>query len=264
MNGTSLLAVESLCASVRASRNRWFSHRTRTVLENVSLTVRTGEVLGIIGQSGSGKSTLGRCIIGLHEPDSGRVMFDSQQLFPRLSTQRLIHPEIQMVFQAGGASLDPYMNIRDTLMEGIEARLHAGAPEPEQTLRTLLDAVGLSEELLGRLPSQLSGGQRQRVAIARALGAQPRLLILDEPTSALDILTQQQIIQLIKDIKNREHLSLLLITHDLTVAAHLCDRIAVLHQGKVIEQGNARAICSEPRHPVTQRMVDDTLALRRS
>lgn len=261
MRGTPLLDIERLCASVRGRRNRWFADQTQTVLESVSLMVQTREVLGIIGQSGSGKSTLARCIVGLHEPDSGRIIFDSQQLFPRSSSRRRIHPEMQMVFQAGGASLDPHMNIRQILIEGIEARLHAGAPDPNCTLRTLLDAVGLSEELLERLPSQLSGGQRHRVAIARALAAQPRLLILDEPTSSLDILTQQQIIRLIKDIKDREHLSILLITHDLAVALHLCDRIAVLHQGRVIEQGEARVICSEPHHPITQRMVEDTLVL---
>jgi ABC-type glutathione transport system ATPase component len=164
-----------------------------------------------------------------------------------------------MVFQASGASLDPRMSVRDCLREGIEARPHAGAPNIDEAMFELLEAMGLESDLLPLLPGQLSGGQRQRIAIARAFAAQPSLLILDEPTSALDLITQRQILSLLPQTRDRFHVSIILITHDLDTAVSVCDRIAVLHDGAIVEQAASRELASYQRHPFTRQLFADSL-----
>lgn len=215
--------------------------------------------MGLVGQSGSGKSTLARCVAGLQKPDGGSILFRSVNIFPHEENRKRFRAEIQMVFQASSASLDPMMTVKECLREGIEARPHAGAPDINEAMCELLDAVSLEKDLLTCYPDQLSGGQRQRIALARALAAQPTLLILDEPTSALDLLTQQQILSLLCWVRERFYLSIILITHDLGIALSVCDRIAVLHDGVIVEDATPRVLGSYQQHPVTRQLFSDSL-----
>ncbi len=253
-----LLLILNLQCSMVPSHRRGFLTRRAVVLSDVSLSLEEGKILGLVGPSGSGKSTLARCIVGLQRPDRGSILFKSVNIFPEENNRRRFRTEMQMVFQASSASLNPMMSVRDCLREGLEARPHAGAPDLEEAMVELLEAMGLESDLLPLLPGQLSGGQRQRIAIARALAAQPSLLILDEPTSALDLLTQRQILSLLLQIRDRFHLSLLLITHDLDTALRVCDRIAVLHGGVIVEHAASRELASSPKHPFTQQILADS------
>lgn len=247
MTTNSLLEVRGISSSVATSSQTSFVKKRRRVLDNVSFSLAKRTTLGILGASGSGKSTLARCIAGLQLPDGGEIIFDGVQLFPEHQNRKRIARQIQLLFQASGASLDPTMTVRECIEEGIES---GGFTEAGKWLA----AVGLSEELLERRPAQISGGQKQRVALARALAAQPRLLILDEPTSALDIVTQQSMLALLKELQAKHGFSILFITHDVHVALAFCDRVAVLHDGTIVEENSRDAIRLAPRHPFTRQL----------
>ncbi len=254
-----LLEIEHLHCSVLASPRSMLFAKRSVVLSDISLSVGQGEVLGLVGKSGSGKSTLARCIAGLQKPDGGSIVFRSVNIFPHEKNRKRFSAEIQMVFQANSASLDPMMTVRECLIEGAEARLHAGAPNIEEVLCELLEATGLEKDLLTCFPGQLSGGQRQRIAIARALAAQPSLLILDEPTSALDLLTQRQVLSLLRRVRQQFRLSILLISHDIGIAMSACDRIAVLHDGVIVEDAAPHTLASYQQHPFTWQLFSDSL-----
>lgn len=258
---TALLLIDRVTCSVNLERFRTFRGSRKTVLNEVILEIKTGEVVGLLGESGSGKSTLARCIAGLQSPDGGRITFDSYNIFPLRTNLRRIRGDIQMVFQAVSSSLDPTMTIHDCLAEGVHARSPVPKNDAPGIIKNLLEKVDLSQDILIRRPDEISRGQRQRVCIARALAARPRLLILDEPTSALDVLTQQQILSLLKNLQREYNISMLFITHDLGVAMAVCDRIAVLHGGTIVEESTPLELLSSPTHPYTQRLVKDYLFL---
>ena len=229
-----LLEIANLCVTLHTSSLwSWKKHK-KMILDNIMLSLEAGQSLGIVGESGSGKSIFAKCIAGFVLPYSGSIIFDGVNIFPSISNRTLVGTDIQLVFQSYGASLDPLMSVKDIILEGIRAERKNTEPALEDTTAIALCAsVGLPFELLNNFPHQLSGGQKQRIAIARALSVQPKLLILDEPTTALDVLTQNQVVSLIKDIRDRQHLSIIFISHDIEVCQQISDTTLVLHEGKL-------------------------------
>ncbi len=217
------------------------------VLKDVSLTLREGEVLGIVGESGSGKSTLVKCILGLVSDWQGDISLQAQRP--------------QMVFQDPYSSLNPMKTVGWILEEPLRA---IGIPDAQirrQRVLEMMEMVGLSPEYVSRRPSQLSGGQRQRTAIAAALIQGSKLIVLDEPVSALDVTLQAQILQLLADLKARLGLSYLFISHDLSVVYQLCDRVAVLYRGEIVEESASDQVYDHPNHAYTKKLLEDSLTL---
>jgi peptide/nickel transport system ATP-binding protein len=226
----------------------------RQVLRDVTFGIEPRSTLGLLGGSGAGKSTLARCIVGLQPVDSGTIVFDGKEIISAASLQGADGSAIQMVFQSSTGSLNPVRSVYETLVEAVEA---AGIPPGDwpEAVHSLLTAVGLSAEHLRRRPDQLSGGQRQRVGIARTLAVRPRLLILDEPTSALDLITQARVLSLLRSLQNEYGFAILFITQDVRLALSLCDRIAILHEGTIVEEGEPARIAHNPRHDYTHHLI---------
>jgi peptide/nickel transport system ATP-binding protein len=250
-----VLATKGL-SKVFLSRGRWFTQGRRVVAaEQVSFAIRRGETLGLVGGSGSGKSTVGRCIAGLIEPQSGAVWLDQIDLTSASSAERFRHRRrIQMVFQDPYSSLNPRHKVGATIAAGPIAH-GVDKAQAYQRARDLLDLVGLSSSAADRFPHEFSGGQRQRIGIARALALEPDVLVADEPVSALDVSVQAKVLELISDLQRRLNLTLLFITHDLRVAAQVCDRIAVMQNGQIVEIATAAEIYATPRHAYTQSLL---------
>jgi peptide/nickel transport system ATP-binding protein len=256
-----LLEVEGLEYAVPLESMTSFRKRTKPLLRGVTLQVEEGKSVALLGESGSGKTTLARCIVGLQDPESGSITYNGINIFPQTANRKSIGVDIQMLFQASGASLDPCLTVLDSLAEAIDIR----AGKTSNTLveaERLVTSVGLSRDCLGRLPSQLSGGQRQRIALARVLSVAPRLLVLDEPTSALDALTAAQLLRLLKSLQAKEGFALLCITHNVKTALDFCDRVAVLHDGVIVEEGSAADLQRHPRHEYTEQLLKDSGSLR--
>jgi ABC-type oligopeptide transport system ATPase subunit len=236
----------------------FFSKKQRIVhaSKEVSFEIRKGETLGLVGESGSGKSTVGRCIIRLHSSDSGEVEFDGRDIL-KLSNKEMmpVRKQIQMIFQDPYASLNPRRRVGDIITEG--PTIH-GIPKAVSWARAeeLLDIVGLDKQSLKRYPHEFSGGQRQRIGIARALAMSPKLLIADEAVSALDVSVQAQVLDLLDDIKIRMDLAMLFVTHDLRVAAKICDKVAVMKNGQVVEYGATYEVFQNPSHEYTKSLLD--------
>jgi len=231
-------------------------HRSRTVLNQVSLQLRRGETLGIVGESGSGKTTLTRLILGLETADVGDVWITGQRWSTMDATQkRQARRAVQVVFQDPLNSFDPRYTVQRVLFEALAV---AGLPRRDWRSRALelLDLVRLDASVLSRRPIELSGGQRQRIAIARALASQPQILICDEPVSALDVSVQAQILELLDDLKRRLGLACLFISHDLGVINHVSDRVLVMKDGEVVESGTVRAVFDRPAHAYTRALID--------
>jgi len=229
--------------------------RLRAV-DGVSLEVRAGEVLGVVGESGCGKTTLGRAMVGLHPPTSGRLLVEGRDVATLGEAERrLLTRDVQMVFQDPFASLNPRKRIRQILEVPFEVHGLAAGAEREARIRELVELVGLAPEHLDRWPHELSGGQRQRIGIARALALQPKVMVLDEPLSALDMSIQSQVLNLLVDLQQRFGLSYVFISHDLSIVEYLCDTVAVMYLGRVVETAPAAALFAAPRHPYTQALL---------
>jgi peptide/nickel transport system ATP-binding protein len=229
--------------------------RDTQALHGAALAVRAGETVGVVGESGSGKSTLARCLIRLIDPTGGEIHWADTDVarFPE-GKLRALRSQIQVVFQDPNRSLNPRRTVGDAIIEGA---VNFGTPrsQAETMAAELMDKVRLPRESLARYPSQFSGGQRQRIAIARALACQPRVLVADEAVSALDVSVQAQILTLLRDIRDEFGLGLLFITHDLRVAAQLCDRVIVMHQGHIVEEGLTAQMYARPQHDYTRRLL---------
>jgi peptide/nickel transport system ATP-binding protein len=230
--------------------------RTHAVdaLKPTALALRAGETVGIVGESGSGKSTFARCLIRLIDPTAGRIQWENDDVatLPERQLRRLRH-RVQVVFQDPNRSLNPRRTVGDSIVEGA-INFGASASEAWALAESLMDKVQLPREALLRYPSQFSGGQRQRIAIARALACKPSVLIADEAVSALDVSVQAQVLKLLREIQDELGVGLLFITHDLRVAAQLCDRVVVMNQGQIVEQGRTHTLYAAPQHEYTQRL----------
>ncbi|HQQ62669.1 MAG TPA: ABC transporter ATP-binding protein [Pseudomonadales bacterium] len=254
-----LLRIENLC--------KYFSQHGETVLalDNISLSIQPGEIVGLAGESGSGKSTLARCVAGLHSRDSGEMYFNDALLPARFRAQDFARQaqNIQMIFQDPLSSLNPRLTIGDILMEPLRLSARAKqirlSPQQQQSLaQEWLIRMGLRASDMSRYPHSFSGGQLQRIGIARALINRPGLLICDEPISALDVSVQAQIVNLLKDLRDEFGLALLFIGHDLAMMRYLCDRIAVMYRGAIVEQGATQDILDHPQHGYTKKLVNST------
>ncbi len=228
-------------------------------LNGLSLHVRAGETLGVVGESGCGKSTLARCVLRLLQPTAGSIRFDDVDLLAlNDEDMRRMRRRMQLVLQNPFSSLNPRMNGFELVAEPLRAHRSMPRKEMRDLVVDLLTEVGLSAEFLSRHPHQLSGGQAQRIALARALALNPDLIILDEPTSALDVSVQAQIINLLVRLQRQRGLTYLFITHDLSVVQHISDRIAVMYLGKIVEETSSEDIFANPRHPYTQALLSST------
>jgi oligopeptide/dipeptide ABC transporter ATP-binding protein len=253
-----LLRVENVKKHFPVSRGTFLGSDTRVVkaVDDVSFTLQAGEVLGVVGESGSGKSTLGRLVLGLIEPTSGEVWFEGERT-KGLSGRRMraLRLKMQIVFQDPFGSLNPRMPVG----KSIGYALHVNGIMTGEALRIkvgdLLEQVGLSRSHADRLPHQLSGGQRQRVGIARAVSVNPRLIVADEPIAALDLSAQAQVLNLFKDLQQQLGIAYIFVTHDLSVAAFMSNRIAVMYGGQIVEMAERRQLLDDPQHPYTQALL---------
>jgi oligopeptide transport system ATP-binding protein len=225
-------------------------------VDDVSLTIRKGETLGLVGESGCGKSTLGRTLIRLYEPTSGQIEFGGKN-FLKLSGSKLraSRKNLQMIFQDPYASLDPRMTVGQIIAQPFQLHRTLGPKEADLRVKQLLELVGLQSYHINRYPHEFSGGQRQRICIARAIALNPELIICDEPVSALDVSIQAQILNLLKDLQERLSLTYLFISHDLSVIEHVCDRVAVMYLGKIVELASRDDLFRNPQHPYTRALL---------
>ncbi|MBE2277324.1 MAG: ABC transporter ATP-binding protein [Rhodobacteraceae bacterium] len=249
-----LLRVKDLTKIYRSRRGFGAMRETRAV-DAVSFEIARGETLGLVGESGSGKSTIGQCILRLASIDGGEVLFDGKNVGTLQGHDLLAYRgRAQMVFQDPFASLNPRHRVGRSIMAGPLAH---GVPraEAERRMNALLERVGLDAGAASRFPHEFSGGQRQRIGIARALAVQPDLLVADEAVSALDVSVQAQVLDLLREIRRELDLAMLFITHDLRVASQICDRVVVLHQGKIVEQGVVTDVFGHPEQPYTQSLI---------
>jgi len=231
----------------------------RHVLRGVDLDIAPGEIVGVVGETGSGKTTLARTILGLEAPAAGRVTFDGQDLTRlgegrrRRAFRRAGH--VQLVFQDPLRALDPGLRIVDVVTEGLAVRTRLSLARRRAAAMQALALVGLTSALLDRVPGDISGGQRQRVAVARALVTRPRLIVLDEPVSALDAATRGALLDTLRGLRDELGLALMIISHDLTSMVGVVDRVAVLHEGVVVEQGPTATVFADPEHEYTRLLI---------
>ncbi len=252
----SLVRAENVSTTFVSQKSFGKKAVVRAVTE-VDLEIAEGETLGLVGESGCGKSTLGRTLLRLLEPSGGKIVFDGVDVTD--ASQHALRPlrkKMQMIFQDPYASLNPRMTIGSAIAEPLVIHdLAKTREEREARVQELLAKVGLRPEAARRYPHEFSGGQRQRVGIARALAVRPRFIVCDEPISALDVSIQAQIVNLLQDLQEAEQLTYLFISHDLKIVQHVCDRVAVMYLGRIVELAEAKTLYREPKHPYTQALL---------
>ena len=248
-----LLELDDLAVHFKVGNALRGGVKTLKAVDGVSLAVKAGECLGLVGESGCGKSTLALAIMGLIPPTRGRIVLNGHELSgrERMATARTV----QMVFQDPYASLNPRQTVRRTLADPLRLHGVTDKAEVEQRVMDMMAKVGLRPDHADRYPHEFSGGQRQRIGIARALILKPKLVICDEPVSALDVSIRAQIINLLLDLKDEMGLAYIMISHDLGVVEHVSDRVAVMYLGRIVEQGGWREIFEDPRHPYTRALI---------
>lgn len=252
-----LLSVKDLYVEYQSDKGILGKKQTVHAVNGVTLDIKKGEILAIAGESGCGKSTLAKAIIQLEPAKSGEIIFENKNTL-KLNPKELkeFRKQAQMVFQNPYSSLDPKMRIIDTLKEPLQINTNLSNSEIEKIVEEKLELVGLDKNCLCLYPHEFSGGQRQRIAIARALMLDPEFILADEPVSALDVSIQAQIINLIKELKEKCNLTFLLITHDMSVIKYLADRVAIMYLGEIVELGNTFSIFNNPKHPYTKALLN--------
>ena len=253
--------------NVKSVYKTYYSNKNKTrinALKNINFKLYENETLGIVGESGCGKSTLAKIIVQLEKLSSGEIDYKNN-ILNNLSYRDLIKykKDIQLVFQDPYSSLNPRLNICTILEEPLIIHSTLNTNQRMQKCKEIIKLVGLQEQTLSKYPHEFSGGQRQRIVIARALILQPKLIIADEPVSALDVSIQSQILNLIKDIKDQFNLSLIFISHDLSVVSYMSDRIIVMYQGEIVEMGNAKKIFNQPQHQYTKNLISSIPKIKR-
>lgn len=259
MTGTSLLKVEGLKMHFPVKTGGVFSRSAGAVraVDGVDFHVNKGEAFGLVGESGCGKTTIGRCILKLEKPTGGRIMFDDEEVAELSNTELAgYRRRVQAVFQDPYSSLNPRMSVEEIVGEPFLVHRTCARVEIPAKVKDLLALCGLPGRVQDRYPHEMSGGQRQRVGIARALALNPEFLVCDEAVSALDVSIQAQIIRLLEDLRQELGLTYLFIAHDLSVVRHICDRVAVMYLGKIVEIGESETLFADPLHPYTQALLD--------
>jgi oligopeptide transport system ATP-binding protein len=257
-DGASLLEVTDLVKHFPIKRGILIDREVDQVraVDSVSFKVERGETLGLVGESGSGKSTACRAVLQLIKPTSGSVRFEGQEIAGVGRRQmRPLRREMQMIFQDPYASLNPRKRVGQIVGDPLKRQGVASGSDLRRQVQELLERVGLSSEHYNRFPHEFSGGQRQRIGIARAISLKPKLVICDEPVSALDVSIQAQIINLLDDLQDEFGLAYLFVAHDIGVVRHISDRIAVMNEGKIVEQGSADQVCEHPKHDYTKKLL---------
>jgi oligopeptide transport system ATP-binding protein len=254
-----LLQVRNLVKHFPITQGVLFQRQVGAIkaVDDVSFDIYPGETLGLVGESGSGKSTTGRALLMLHRPTSGQVLFNGEDLMQKRGEElRKMRRNMQMVFQDPYASLNPRMTIGEIVSEPIIVhKLRQGRDAIRSRVGELLEMVGLNPNLANRYPHEFSGGQRQRVGIARALAVEPSFIVCDEPISALDVSIQAQVINLLDDLREQLNLTYLFIAHDLSMIRHMCQRVAVMYKGKIVEMAETDELYNNPEHPYTKVLL---------
>ena len=253
--GRPLIEVNKLIVDYKGRAGLFHNRPGKRAVKGVDLRVGPGEVVALVGASGSGKTTLGRAIAGLLDPSHGEILFDGRTIARGTEGWRRYRPQCQMVFQDPYSSLDPRMTVQSLVREALRAARDLTAVAKNERVRETLREVGLADDLASRYPHELSGGQRQRVAIARAIARRPAFLIADEPVSALDVTVRAQILDLFADLQARYGFSCLFISHDLGAVEQIADRVVVMRDGEVVEEGNRDQVFDNPRHPYTRQLL---------
>lgn len=247
LQGAAMLEVRNLSKRFPIEAGLFRIKGYVNAVHNVSFNIGEGQIIALVGESGSGKSTVGKLIQGLLPQDSGEILFDGK------SSVNLTHKDrahyVQMIFQDPFSSLNPKLSVGTMLGEAL---MLAGNPD---TVMELLEKVNLPTDILSDYPHQFSGGQRQRLGIARALAMRPKMIIADEPVSALDVIIQAQILKLLKNLKDKMRISYLLITHDLAIVEEMADRVLIMKEGEIVEEGSVTEIYKKPKHPYTQTLL---------
>jgi peptide/nickel transport system ATP-binding protein len=225
-------------------------------VDGIDFDIAPGEVLGLVGESGSGKSTAGRCVLRLIEPTAGEITFKGVDVV-RAGREELrrLRRNMQIIFQDPFASLNPRMRVVDAVGEPLKVNRIASGSELKDRVENILGKVGIGPDAMYKYPHEFSGGQRQRIGIARALAVEPELIVADEPISALDVSIQAQVLNLLKDLQDEYNLAFLFIAHDLNIVRYFCDRVAVMHKGKIVETGTAEAVYNAPRDAYTKALL---------
>jgi oligopeptide transport system ATP-binding protein len=253
-----LLEVTDLVKHFPVKRGLLFDREVDRVraVDGISFRVDRGETLGLVGESGSGKSTACRAALQLTKPSSGSVRFEGREIVGLSRRQmRPLRREMQMVFQDPYASLNPRKRVGQIVGDPLKLQSEASGAELRRRVQELLERVGLSPEHYDRFPHEFSGGQRQRIGIARAIALRPKLIVADEPVSALDVSIQAQIVNLLADLQQELGLAYLFVAHDIGIVRHVSDRIAVMHEGKIVEEGPAEQVCERPRDDYTKQLL---------
>jgi oligopeptide/dipeptide ABC transporter ATP-binding protein len=247
------LQMQFVLSDSMLRRGRGIKPEVLRAVDGVNLEIARGEALGLVGESGCGKSTLGRCIVGLYTPTAGEIRYGGATLSAR--RERAQRRRMQIVFQDPYSSLNPRMTVRQVLAELL--RVHKMVPRNrvDERCRELIELVGLGPRALDAHPRNFSGGQRQRVSIARALALEPELLVADEPVSALDVSVQATVLNLLDELRSKLGLTMLFIAHNMAVVRHVCDRVAVMYLGRIVETAPTEELFSDPRHPYTQGLL---------
>lgn len=233
----------------------WFQTKPLKAVDGVSFHIRRGEILGLVGESGCGKTTVGRTLLHLYPPTSGEIIFEGKPIQTKEDI-RAYRQKAAMVFQDPYSSLNPRMTVADLIAEPLDIhRLYENRQQRREKVLSLMAKVGLNAEHAGRYAHEFSGGQRQRIGIARALALEPKFVVCDEPVSALDVSIQAQVINMFADLQEQLGLTYLFIAHDLLVVRHICDRIAVMYLGKIVESGVSEEIYHNPMHPYTKSLI---------